>query len=214
LPVTTQIRPVAGSGKALASQASPGPGSAKQWPQPRGSGGYRGRAGLDRAPGHGPRGSANADLCGTTSPGAGWADGVPGRLWPRPGPRRRDAGARAREVWAGPSANGGRRTRRKADGGIGCRCRSSTTGQRLAGVVVPVLHRVPPGRFARWQTWSRRRALMSGAMTGRNTPAGGGPVGTALRHGPAGGGKAADRVTVPRGPRYGCRNHRRPGRPG
>jgi hypothetical protein len=110
-----------------------------------------------------------------------WADGVPGRLWPRPGPRRQDAEARARAVRVGPSANGGRRTRRKAGGGIGCRCRSSTAGRCLAVVVVPVLYRVPPGRLPAGKPGPAGGALMSGAMAGRNTPAGGGPVGAALR---------------------------------
>ena len=53
-------------------------------------------------------------------------------------------------------------------------------------------------------------ALMSGAMAGRNTPAGGGPVGMALRARSCGR-QAAGRVTASRGPGYGCRNHRRPG---
>jgi len=39
LPVTTQIRRVAGSVPRLAGQAGTGPGAAGQWPRPRASGG-------------------------------------------------------------------------------------------------------------------------------------------------------------------------------
>jgi len=132
----------------------------------------------------------------------------------RPGLQRRDAGAGRSSAGWPANGRGGRRSRRRpaAASAVGAGHRlladaramplsRSYTGCYRAGG--PVGKSGPAGGV-----------LMSGAKAGSSTPAGGRPAGTAPRAGPVGGGKAADRVTVPRALRYGCRNHRRPGRPG
>jgi hypothetical protein len=88
LPVRTGIRPVAGFAKALASQASPCPGLARQWHGSAYAVAGLGRTELDAAPcpdREEPAMRARAET-GAGAVRAGLYP--PGRFWVLPGPRR------------------------------------------------------------------------------------------------------------------------------
>jgi hypothetical protein len=80
LPVRTGIRPAAGSARVLASQVSPCPGLARQWPRPRERGGRSGRTGLDAAASPDPCGARDAGPRGTTRYGCRLGGRMPAQL--------------------------------------------------------------------------------------------------------------------------------------
>jgi hypothetical protein len=216
LPVRTQIRPVAGPARRWPARSAPGRIWLGSGHGPAEAVADRGRTGLDAALGHRPARTRTAGLCGTTGPGAGWGRWCARQALAEAGPAAaRYAGAGMSSAGWPAGSRGGRSSRRKAGGYIGCRCRSSATSRcpgscRCPGHVPGTTGPGPAGRPG-----PAGGALMSGALAGSNTPAGGarsgyGPAATASR-------TAAKPLTARphrEAPRYGCRNHRRPGWPG